>query len=179
MNLRTLLAATAAAGAALALAGVANATTNLSQSAAANATIVQPSSMSASRSLEFGTIALPTVGTSTVQVASLAATGQTPTINNTSGGNAYNVTTGSARAAQFHISGNTGDTFTISSSTLTMTGLGSPTTETPLVVGATGSSTYTLTTGAADVYVGGDITLTPSTAAGTYSGTVSLNIAYN
>lgn len=174
MNLRHVL--IAAAGVAASATGAQAA--NISQSAQANATIVQPSSMTAARSLEFGTIALPTSGTSTVEVSSASTASQTPTISG--GGNAYNVTTGAARSAQFHLNGEQNHTFTISSTSLTISGLSGAATVTPTVTGATESAgTYTLTTGSAEIYVGGKFDLTPSTAAGAYTGTVNLQIAYN
>ena len=70
----------------------------------ANAVIVAPQQLTATRNLDFGTIV------STITVAPTGAVTQTPTI---AGGNAFVPIPGQAHAAVFHMLGTNGQTYTI------------------------------------------------------------------
>jgi hypothetical protein len=189
MNIRILL-ATAGAFAALSTAAAAQngpVTSTGSAQATASATIVAPSSVAASRNLAFGTIAKPSQGTSTVTVASAVAGGASPTIN---GGNAYFTSSGQAQSAQFHLTGTGNQWYYIDAPTLSFptagTNLGTPTTTAPILgsnpattlTAGVGNSVQLPSNGVDDIYIGGTITLTPSTAVATYNGTLTLNVNF-
>jgi len=151
----------------------------VSTSATASATIVAPTTVTATRNLAFGSIAKPTTGTSTVTVASNASATATPAL--TGGGNAFVPVAGQAFAATFHLVGAAAETYTVTSSTLTFTGqagnLANVGPETPI------ASIGTLGTlpggGADDLYIGGHFDITSSTSVQAYSGALALTITFN
>jgi hypothetical protein len=173
MKLRIALAAAASglAAASAAMAGPVTAT------APATATIVAPGQMTNTRSLDFGTVAKPSTGTTTVTVASAASDTATPGV---SGGNGYVPTSGLAHAATFHLVGSTGQQYSVTANGLSFTNaagnLTSVGSESPVAASGT---INTLTTGADDLYVGGHFDITPATAATSYNGTLSLTVNFN
>lgn len=167
--------ATTAAGCALASAAGA---IPLSATATANAVIVAPNQLTSTRLLDFGTIAKPSTGTTTVTVASAASATATPSV---SGGNGYVPTGGQAKAAIFHLVGSNGQTYTITTNTLSFTGsagnLGTIGPETP--VAASGTLNTLPASGVDDLYIGGHFDITSTTAVQTYAGTLSLTVNFN
>jgi len=166
-----------AAAAAMAAAGAAHAAP-ASATANASATIVAPSALTATRDLDFGTVAKPTSGTTTVTVNSDASNSATP---NVSGGNGYVPTPGQARAAKFHILGAGGQTYSITTPTLSFAGqagnLGSVGPEAPIA--ASGTLNTLPANGTDDLYIGGHFDVTSATAVQTYSGTLALTVNLN
>jgi hypothetical protein len=152
-----------------------------SQNAAASATIVSGNQLTKTRDLVFGTIARPTSGTSTITVASGASGAVTPSV---SGGNASIPTGGQASSAAFHITAASGTQFTITTNSLAFPGAGANLTnigsETPAASGITlVGATYTVTGTDGDLFIGGHFDITPTTAEGTYNGTLSLTVNFN
>lgn len=174
MKLRIALAAAAAMLAAGSAATAAPVTANTT----AQANIVAPGQMSATRDLEFGTIAKPTTGTTTVTVASATTGTATPSV---SGGNGFVPTSGLAHAATFHLVGSNGQTYSVTSSTLSFTSATGNLTaigpESP--VAASGVLNTLPASGIDDVFVGGHFDITPTTTVAAYSGTLSLTINFD
>jgi hypothetical protein len=150
----------------------------VSANTTAQANIVAPGQISATRDLEFGTIAKPTSGTTTVTVASAASGTATP---NVSGGNGFVPTAGLAHAATFHLIGGNAQTYSVTANTLSFTGatgnLGSVASESP--VAASGTLNTLPAGGTDDLFVGGHFDITPTTAVQSYSGTLSLTVNFN
>ena len=169
--------ALAAAAAGIAAASTASAGP-VSASTTATANIVAPAQLNATRALEFGTIAKPTSGTTTVTVASAASGTATPTV---SGGNGSIPTSGLAHASIFHLIGTSAQTYSVTSNTLSFVGasgnLSAVGPETP--VAASGVLTTLPVSGIDDVYIGGHFDITSTTAASTYNGTLSLTVNFN
>lgn len=140
--------------------------------------IVSATLLTGTRTLEFGTIAKPTAGTTTVTVASAASATATPTV---SGGNGFVPTSGLAHAATFHLVGTPSQTYSVTANTLTFTSsagnLTSIGSETPVAAGGTLNTLPAA--GTDDLYIGGHFDITPSTAVTTYTGTLSLTINFN
>ncbi|WP_293898892.1 DUF4402 domain-containing protein [Phenylobacterium sp.] len=175
MKLRIALAA-AALG--LVAASQASAAGPATANTTATATIVAPSQLTATRSLDFGTIAKPTTGTTTVTVASAASPAATPAV---SGGNGYIPTAGLAHASAFHLLGTSAETYSVTSTTLVFTGatgnLSAIGAEAP--VAASGVLNTLPASGTDDVYIGGHFDITASTVAATYNGTLTLTINFD
>lgn len=174
MNLRNVLTATVAAAAGIALASAAQAAgTQQSATANASATIVTPAAMAATQDLVFGTIAKPTNGSNTVTIGTTTAANVTPTLGN--GGNGYVATANQAHAAVFRLTGTANTGYTVDSATLTFgstnDALLNPVAQVP------GNGTLN-GSGIADVIVGGQITITPTTPTTTYNGTLTLFATY-
>jgi len=174
MKLRIALAAVAVGLTAAAAAGAAPVTANTT----AQANIVAPGQLTATRDLEFGTIAKPTSGTTTVTVASAASGAATPGV---SGGNGFVPTSGLAHAATFHLVGSNGQTYSVTSNALSfgsaagnLTSIGS---ESP--VAASGVLNTLPASGIDDLFIGGHFDITPTTAVQTYNGTLSLTVNFN
>lgn len=146
-------------------------------SAPVTATIVDPGQMTNTRDLDFGTIAKPSTGTTTVTVASAASGTATPTV---SGGNGFVPTPGLAHAATFRLVGSTGQTYSVTANSLSFTNaagnLGNVGAESPV---AASGALNTLTTGTDDLYVGGHFDITSATASTNYTGTLSLTVDFN
>jgi hypothetical protein len=174
MKFRIALAAAAviAAAASGAMAASVNANTT------AQANIVAPGQISATRDLEFGTIAKPSSGSTTVTVASASSATATPSV---SGGNGFVPTGGQAHAATFHLIGSNGQTYSVTGNTLSFTGAGTNLTnigaESP--VAASGTLNTLPANGIDDLFVGGHFDIAPSTTAQAYSGTLSLTVNFN
>lgn len=175
MKLRIALAAAALGVAAASAASAAPVSANTT----AQATIVAPGQMTATRDLEFGTIAKPTSGTTTVTVASAASGTATPSV---AGGNGFVPTSGLAHAAVFHLVGSTGQTYSVTANTLSfinaagnLTGVGS---ENPVAASGT-LNTLPAGTGIDDLYIGGHFDITPTTSTTTYNGTLALTVNFN
>lgn len=165
------------AAAALAIANSA-AAGPVSASVGSQITIVSPTLLTGTRTLEFGTIAKPTAGTTTVTVASAASATATPGV---SGGNGFVPTTGLAHAATFHLVGTAGQTYSVSANTLSFTSsagnLASIGPEAP--VAASGTLNTLPAGGTDDIYIGGHFDMTSSTAVQTYTGTMNLTINFD
>lgn len=146
--------------------------------ATANATIVAPAQLSVTRDLEFGSIARPSVGTTTVTVASAASGTATPQV---SGGNGFVPTPGQARAATFRLIGTNGQTYSVAGNALSFTGaagnLSNVGPESP--VAASGTLTTLPASGQDDLYVGGHFDITPTTAMQAYTGSLTLTVNFN
>lgn len=174
MKLRIALVALAAASAA----GLSAQAAPVSQNTTAQANIVSANQVTATRALQFGSIAKPTTGSTTVTVASAASGAATP---NLSGGNAFIPTTGQAAAATFRITGTAGQTYSVTNNTLdfptagaNLTGIGS---ESP--VAASGTLNTLPGSGQDDLFIGGHFVITPTTAVNTYNGTLSITVDFN
>lgn len=174
MKLRTMLAVLAFGGAAVSAQAA-----PVSQNTTAQANIVAPNQVTATRSLQFGSIAKPTSGSNTVTVASAASGTATPTL--TGGGNAFIPTTGQAAAATFRITGTAGQTYSITDNTLSFTGAGPNLTnivsESP--VAASGTLNTLPGTGQDDLFIGGRFDISTTTAVNTYNGTLALTVNFN
>jgi hypothetical protein len=172
MKLRIVLGLAAVAATSATAASAATATAN------ANATIVSPAQLSATRDLEFGTIAKPTSGTTTVTVASAATGTATPSV---SGGNGFVPTPGQARAATFRLVGTNGQTYSIAGNALSFPGAGANLSnigsESP--VAASGVLNTLPAGGQDDLYVGGHFDISPTTATQAYTGSLTLTVNFN
>ncbi|MBU1378099.1 MAG: DUF4402 domain-containing protein [Alphaproteobacteria bacterium] len=170
----TLLAAVAATVAAT----TASAAT-VSANAVANATIVAPATMTATRTLEFGTIAKPTTGVSTITVNSGAAASVTPVLSGA--GNAFVPTAGQARAATFRLVGTPNQAIAVNTTSLNFTNQGGNFTnvgpQSP--VASVGTLTQLPAGGMDDFFVGGHFDISPTTTAQAYTGTLTLAIDFN
>jgi hypothetical protein len=172
----------AAAGLAAAVAGLAIASAAAAAPATANTTaqanIVAPGQLSATRDLEFGTVAKPTTGSTTVTVGSASSATATPSV---SGGNGFVPTSGLAHAAIFHLVGANAQTYTVSANTLSFTGasgnLANVGAESP--VAASGTLNTLPASGVDDLYIGGHFDISASTAVQSYAGTLSLTVNFN
>lgn len=175
MKLRIALAVAALAAAVGSAATAAPATTT----ASASATIVAPGQLSATRNLEFGTIARPSTTNTTVTVPS-GLPDVTPTV---SGGDGFAPVSNQAHAATFRLIGSPGQQYTVGANTLSFTNatgnLTSVGSESPTAQAGTTLNTLPADTGIQDLYVGGHFTISPTTATQTYPGTLSLTINFN
>ena len=175
MKLCIALAAAVALGGltAASMAGAAPAT----GTATATTIIVSPGTVASTRDLDFGTIAKPTAGTTTVTVASAASAAATPGV---SGGNGFVPTPGLARAATFRLVGTPSTSYTVTTNTLSFptagTNLTSIGSESP--VAASGTLLTLPASGVDDLYIGGHFDITPSTTPATYNGTLTLTINF-
>jgi|AraplaDrversion2_2_1032049.scaffolds.fasta_scaffold01239_6 hypothetical protein len=160
---------------ALAICGAGNAMA-ATASATSTSTVITPIAISNTANLSFGNIAAGgTTGSVTVKPdGTRAFTGGAVTAGGTS------------TAAQFNVTGQTGMTYTIdftgTSASLT-SGADSMTFTTVSDVTAsaitTGNATTgTLTAGAQTIYVGGSLAVGANQNAGTYTGTISVAVAY-
>lgn len=151
----------------------------VSANATANANIVAPATMTATRTLEFGTIAKPTSGSNTITVPSASSSGVTPTVSG--GGNASIPTTNQGRAATFHLVGTPNEAISIASNSLSFTNqagnLSNVAPETP--VASAGSLTQLPASGVDDLFVGGHFDISPTTTTQAYTGTLSLTVNFN
>jgi len=140
--------------------------------------VVSPAALTGTRDLVFGTIAKPTVGTTTVTLTSSASGAATPGV---AGGNGFVPTPGLAHAATFHLIGTAGQTYSVATNALSFTGaagnLATVGAETP--VAASGTLNTLPAGGADDLYIGGHFDITSTTAVQVYSGTLSLTINFN
>lgn len=175
MKFKTAFAATAA----LTLcAGAASAAT-ISANAVANANIVTPATVTATRTLEFGTIARPTTTANTITVPSAASASATPTITGT--GNAFIPTGGQARAAIFRLVGTANQAIAVNTSSLSFSNqagnLSNVAPQAP--VASAGSLTQLPASGQDDFFVGGRFDISPTTVAQAYTGTLTLSIDFN
>lgn len=175
MKLRIAISALAAASTAALSAQAAPVSGNTT----AQANIVSPNQVTATRALQFGSIAKPTTGSNTVTVASAASGAATPTLSG--GGNAFIPTSGQAAAATFRITGTAGQTYTVTNNTLAfptaganLTGIGS---ESP--VAASGTLNTLPGSGQDDLFIGGHFDISPTTAVNTYNGTLSVTVDFN
>jgi hypothetical protein len=165
------------------LATAANASQTVTQTASAQVVIVTPASMTKQHDLVFGSIAKPTTGTGQTITMASSSSATTSTITGT--GDSFVASSSGAGAAHFVLNGTSGDSFTISSASLpgltdgtnNLTNVAAE----PAVVtaGASGTGPYTLTASSADIYVGGHFDVTPTTVSSTYTGTLTLTLAYN
>ena len=125
-----------------------------------------------SQALDFGVIARGTTGSSTILVGSVAS----PSITVT--GDAIVLTSAPQTAAKFTVTGESAKTYaiTIPSTTQTIT----DGTNILNITAFTCSNGAIGTIGTGDVfYVGGTLTTTSTTVAGTYAGTFNVTVAYN
>jgi hypothetical protein len=167
---------------AVVLAGIAAVTATGASAATAvanaNATIVAPAQLSVQRDLEFGSVARPSVGTTTVTLASGQTSTATPQV---SGGNGFVPTPGQARAATFRLIGTNGQSYSVAGNALSFTGaagnLANVGPESP--VAASGTVGTLPSTGQDDLYVGGHFDISPTTALQAYTGSLTLTVNFN
>ena len=149
-----------------------------SATATGTITIVSPALLTSTRDLDFGTISKPTVGTTTVTLASTASGAATPSV---SGGNGFIPTPGQARAAIFHLIGTASQTYSVTANTLSFTGaagnLAAVGSEAPVAAGGTLNTLPV--SGTDDLYIGGHLDISSTTAVATYNGILSLTINFN
>lgn len=144
-------------------------------SRSATATVIRPIDIAKTADLSFGTVTRPTTGSGSI-VLSPAGT------VTTSGTGVRRLTATTAQPAQFTISGEGGQSVTVSvPSTVT---LSSGANSVTVTTSSTGSGSQVLSgaigsSGTATVSVGGTLPLSSSTAAGTYTGTLTVTTQYN
>ena len=146
--------------------------------ATASANIVAPATVVNQRALQFGALAKPTTGTSTFTVASTAAATQTPV--ETGGGDGFAPLANQAFAAQFRVTAQAGTTYTVDTTSLSFTGqagnLGNVGSESPA---ADAGSVGTVPAGGVqDLFIGGHLDVTSSTAIQAYTGTLTLPLNF-
>lgn len=145
-----------------------------SSTASAAATVMVPIAISNTANLSFGKFAVGTTGGTLLLNTSGTLT---PSSDITTGG-------GTPAAAIFHITGETGASYSISAPDITLTDSGSNTMALALITSfSTGTSTgtvpnSTIVAGGQDLYVGGTLTIGASQVAGNYSGTVTVSVQY-
>lgn len=179
-----------AAAATIALGLAAVAMPSSAEAASASATVVakvlKPLVMAGGQTVDFGSIVTPSAATFTGTFPIDAAATQTTTYCATGF-----VCTGTPKAAMFNLQGSSNNNITLSiplSVTLTLQGAtGTPPTLTMTTKNSiaanntTGNYTMTLPNSGfpgLDFYVGGSITLTQATVAGTYGGTINVTADY-
>lgn len=157
-------------------AGSAHAQTSASATATGTTTIVRPLTLSRSRNLVFGRIVRPTSGSATV---TLPTGSDTVSVS----GGAVKLTGITTTRARFSASGEGGQAISVSvPSSLTITRSGQADTIDVALLSSVGGST-TLgsslgSAGARTISVGGTFPLPATQAAGSYSGTFTVSIAY-
>lgn len=139
--------------------------------ATAQASVVKPLTLTSLQSMDFGTITLGR-GTWSNSTVSLTQTGAL-----SCGANL--ICTGAPVVAQFNVSGSKSNTVVISAPNVTLTNQRDSTKTLQLTLDS--PSTITLTNSGApgnNFSVGGSITLSSTTADGTYSGTITITANY-
>lgn len=166
-RIRPLLLLLAASGAFLAAPAQA-----ITQSAAVKVTVVKPLTLTALQDMDLGTITLnggawstATVGISRGGVFSCASTNL--------------VCTGAPQVARYKVTGTNKQVVTISIPNVTLTNQTDPTQKLTLVADTPSSITLTSSGEPGNTWdVGGSITLSSTTADGTYSGTMNVTVDY-
>ena len=145
--------------------------------ASSTTTVVTPIAVSKAADLSFGNIAGGgSAGTVTLSPnGSRAATGGAVTAGGTATAAQFNVTGQSGLTYAIDFSG-TSATLTSGANTMTFTAI-SDTTASAITSGT--ATTGTLTGGAQTIYVGGTLAVGANQVAGTYSGTINVAVNYN
>ena len=144
----------------------------VTQNASVNATVVKPLTLTSLQNLDLGTITLGT-GTFSNAVVGISRTG----VFNCA--NANTICTGARQVAQYKVTGSNKQVVLISAPNVTMINQADPTKTLTLAVDSPGQVTLTssgepgLTFG-----IGGSITLSSTTAPGTYVGTFHVTVDY-
>ena len=147
---------------------------NANTTAAAN--IVAASQLTATRSLDFGTIAKPFAGTSTVTLAPTASATQTPTVT----GSGFVPVPGQGRAAIFHMLGANGQTYSVTQPALSFTNqAGNLSNIVTSFATASGSTTALPVNGQDDLFVGASMDIDTNTVVQAYTGTVAVTVTFN
>ncbi len=147
---------------------------NANTTAAAN--IVAAQQLTATQSLDFGTIAKPISGVSTVTLAPTGAATQTPTVT----GTAFVPVPGQGRAAIFHMLGTNGQTYSVAQPTLSFTAqAGNLSNIVTSFATASGSTTALPATGQDDLFVAAKMDIDANTAVQAYTGTVAVTVTFN
>ncbi|MHB1047194.1 MAG: DUF4402 domain-containing protein [Thermoanaerobaculia bacterium] len=171
MKKTTLIALTALAAIAMLVpAGSAMAQSSASASATATATIITPITLTNTTALQFGNVVASTTA-GTIVVSAAGARSWT--------GGATGISGLTVSAAAFTVGGGADRTFTISlpASTTITSGTNNMTVDT--FTSSLGASSTLDGTGAAALAVGGTLNVGASQAAGSYTGTFSVTVAYN
>jgi hypothetical protein len=144
----------------------------VTQSATVKVTVVKPLTLTALQNLDLGTITLNSGTWSNVTVG-LSRTG----VLTCPAGNV--VCTGAPVVAQFKVTGTNNQVVTISAPNVTLTNQSAPTQTLTMVLDSPASVTLT-SSGQPGVNfnVGGSVTLSSSTADGTYTGTMNVTVDY-
>lgn len=140
------------------------------------AVIDRPIAFSGTTAMEFGTIYNPTSGTSTVTLDPNAATNPVSVT-----GNAIPVASPTPQRATYNITGEGGQTFSVSLTALNLAKSGSPSIPVTLTTSTlpTALSSTAGNQGTATFYVGGHFDITPTTPGGTYTGSYNVTVQYN
>ena len=87
---------------------------------------------------------------------------------------------GQSQSAAFRVTAANTTQFTIQSRVLAISGLTNVGSEAQVVSGASGAGpTYTMTSGQADIYIGGHFDVLTTTPEGTYNGTLNVTVNFN
>jgi hypothetical protein len=132
-------------------------------------TIITPIAISPTVPMAFGTVVMNNATTAATLV--LSATG-TPTYT----GATQVAGSPTPTAAKFHVTGAGSQAFTLA---LASTALSDGASHTIPISGLTSAGPTSLTSGAADITIGGTLTLAIAQAPGVYAGTVTATVTYN
>ena len=148
----------------------------VSANTTAAANIVAAQQLTATQSLDFGTIAKPISGISTVTLAPTGAASQTPTVT----GTAFVPIPGQGRAAIFHMLGTNGQTYSVTQPTLSFTSqAGNLSNIVTSFATASGSTTALPANGQDDLFVAAKMDIDVNTAVQAYTGTVAVTVTFN
>ena len=147
---------------------------NANTTAAAN--IVAAQQLTATQSLDFGTIAKPISGVSTVTLAPTGAAAQTPTVT----GTAFVPIPGQGRAAIFHMLGTSAQTYSVAQPTLSFTNQAGNLSNIVTSFAVASSSLGTLpVNGQDDLFVAAKMDIDANTVVQAYTGTVAVTVTFN
>jgi hypothetical protein len=163
-----------AAAAMIAMTGTAYAQSQATQSTTGSTRILQAISISKQADLDFGRIVRPSSGSSTIQ---LTAGG----VRSVTSGNAALANGGTVSAAAYTVTGEGGQSFSITpDATFNMVNGANSIEVTPTASAATGALSGSIgSSGTANFTVGGSFTITNTTVTGDYSGSFNVVVAYN
>ena len=158
-----------------AFAAPASAQSSASVTTTGTTTIIQPVTITQNSALAFGTIVRPASGTGTVSIGTNADT------VTTTGGAV--VLRGTTTRARYTVSGEGGETVSVTvPATFALSKAGAPDLTVTLDRNPTGNLTLSNAlgaTGTANLAIGGSFSISNTTATGDYTGTFTVNAAYN
>ena len=142
----------------------------------ASARIIKPLTLTATGSMNFGTIVIPAGGVTANRTISLDTAGAV-TPANCGRGNAEVVCSGTTSVPTYNVKGTNNQVVTVHKNASTLTGNNGGT----LQLTPTGPNSVALPnsgTGGTNFTVGGDIVIAPATVDGLYTGTVDVTVEY-